>query len=364
MEKITIHNYEAFLLDFMEGRLDPDQQRMLMHFLKEHPELAPNDLAPVPGLHQDINEYRYASKGKLLKHHPRFSVINEETADAAMIAWWEGDLSESEKEVLQQYIGTSESEREKFETYGRMFLMPDQQQVFHNKAQLKKRETSLFSLTSGVIISIAAAILLILLFVPLKQLFIPDSLDNGVIEKGLSLEPEKITTPESGHLSSLETATGRLADIPETEMKTDRDQAHPQRSDHDNMILSGKKPIAVQREPSIDYLAVAAVPDLHVEHDPALTSIQPVMPLYLNDNYLTIGEWVSYKIKSGLLREKGSKPGDPVTAGDFLDMGIKGVNAITGWNIQTEQLKDSVSGQVTFLAVTSQLFGYSRSREK
>lgn len=37
--KVTIHNYEAFLLDHFEGNLSPEREQELMRFLEAHPEL-------------------------------------------------------------------------------------------------------------------------------------------------------------------------------------------------------------------------------------------------------------------------------------------------------------------------------------
>ena len=39
MKKINLHNYEAFLLDYIEGTLDQELENELMEFLELHPEI-------------------------------------------------------------------------------------------------------------------------------------------------------------------------------------------------------------------------------------------------------------------------------------------------------------------------------------
>ena len=40
MEKITLNNYEAYLLDYFEGNLGLDDLALLKTFINQHPELA------------------------------------------------------------------------------------------------------------------------------------------------------------------------------------------------------------------------------------------------------------------------------------------------------------------------------------
>ena len=43
MEKISIFNYEAFYLDYLEGNLNTEDAELFITFLNDHPELKVND---------------------------------------------------------------------------------------------------------------------------------------------------------------------------------------------------------------------------------------------------------------------------------------------------------------------------------
>ena len=43
MERISIFNYEAFYLDYLEGRLNQEDSALLLLFLESHPELIVED---------------------------------------------------------------------------------------------------------------------------------------------------------------------------------------------------------------------------------------------------------------------------------------------------------------------------------
>jgi hypothetical protein len=101
--EINRNNYEAYLLDLMEGNLSMEAEQALRKFLKRNPEcgLFPDD--PDPWI-LEKKFHAYPGKEELKKELPRReSVLSESNFDLFSIARLEGDLSpaqELEHEVL------------------------------------------------------------------------------------------------------------------------------------------------------------------------------------------------------------------------------------------------------------------------
>lgn len=224
MEKITLHNYEAYLLDFSEGNLNSDEMNALKTFIAFHPELAidlhdlslpslsetdvqaefknslkrttkfvsdedlfnylegnlsPKQLAEMdanfaenPQLLKELESFQrtilsadktlvYAERSKLLKNEEEF------IGHSPAFSYLENQLSPTERLDFEKTLRTNKETEADFELLKKTVLVPDLTIRYENKAALKK-ETKLFILFDRRVLSaMAAAMLLIvgLLFV-------------------------------------------------------------------------------------------------------------------------------------------------------------------------------------------------------
>lgn len=137
MERISIFNYEAFYLDFLEGNINEEDTAMLMEFLKKHPELVV-DMDELPSL--EIEEI--AAPVELENQLKQVDVDNDsitlQNAESFVIALIEEQLS---SEKSQELIKLSEKETkiaELIKSYQVAKLTPDYTIVFGNTAVLKQ----------------------------------------------------------------------------------------------------------------------------------------------------------------------------------------------------------------------------------
>ena len=131
MSLITINNYEAYLLDYVEENLSPELVAELMLFLEQNPSLKEDltdfeihALVPVEtpvfdntGLKKDVVGVDY---------------------EALMIAEIEGDNSKKESSLLFDYLATNITAQKEFEAYHKTKLVAPEI-VFENKQGLKKK---------------------------------------------------------------------------------------------------------------------------------------------------------------------------------------------------------------------------------
>lgn len=96
-------NYEAWLLDRLEGRLTPEQERALDAFLLLHPDLAPLDDGPLPTLDDPLPGLPPTVKDDLKRELPPTGMPRA-PIDDFLIAREEGDLDPAQLAALDVWL--------------------------------------------------------------------------------------------------------------------------------------------------------------------------------------------------------------------------------------------------------------------
>lgn len=101
--RIDHSNYEAWLLDRLEGRLSPEQDRLLDAFLLAHPHLAPEDDL-LPSIEASSESLGPTDREALKRALPPIGMVDERTLQDHLIALHEGDLTPEQKLALEKYL--------------------------------------------------------------------------------------------------------------------------------------------------------------------------------------------------------------------------------------------------------------------
>ncbi len=163
--KINHTNIEAYLLDYLEGNLDPMVTAELLAFLTDHPEYEKSMpeldfLMPVGAV------TKYPCKDALKKDFCDIATIDARNFEEFCIAYSEKILQQPEIDRLFQYIGTDSRKQEILTLYSKLRLIPDEKIKFPGKSKLKKPVP--FGITFprvAYIFSIAAALTLVFLLI-------------------------------------------------------------------------------------------------------------------------------------------------------------------------------------------------------
>ena len=100
--KLDRTTYEAWLLDRIEGRLTPDQERELDAFLQANPDLAPEALGELPRV--EAGHVAAFDKESLKQDLPPKGSPDERSLDLFLVAQLEGDLSVDQEAVLVTFL--------------------------------------------------------------------------------------------------------------------------------------------------------------------------------------------------------------------------------------------------------------------
>lgn len=122
--RIDHSNYEAWLLDRVEGNLTPDQERELDAFLLLHPHLAPEDdeLPTVTALADALSN---ADKAALKRTIPPVGLVSDASVEDHLIARLEGDLDAEQLEALRIYLAAHPQWQRAERAYALTKLVPE-----------------------------------------------------------------------------------------------------------------------------------------------------------------------------------------------------------------------------------------------
>lgn len=135
MSKITVHNYEAFLLDYLEGNLDSSLIDELKQFAFSHPELeidlTETSLPYITELNVEA-EFKESLKKK-----------EEPLEDEELLSYLEGLMDPEDRKQFEKKLSVNSGLKKAFDTYQKTLLQIDPEELFTEKNTLLKTEDDL-----------------------------------------------------------------------------------------------------------------------------------------------------------------------------------------------------------------------------
>lgn len=140
--RININNYEAFLLDYMEGRLDASEKEALLSFFIAHPELGDfNQLTgdDLPSLDAE------PATGNWNKLKKEFTASEEQ-----ILNFLEGDLNAQQKTAFEEELKKNNLLAAETEAFRKTYLKAEPETVFDDKTLLHKTEDDVLLLNPAL----------------------------------------------------------------------------------------------------------------------------------------------------------------------------------------------------------------------
>ena len=184
---LTLHNYEAYFLDYHEGRLSAEENRALAAFLEAHPWLREefDSLdSGFPRLQSDAG-ITFGNKDFLKRQTGEEEMASDEYH---LIAMAEGDLTAGESEALLKEMADNADLEKQYRQYLAARLTADPGLMFPGKKRLKK--VPALSLLRPAGLAAAAVILLAFgLFSLLYFISKPAAIETYTLERLTSVRP-------------------------------------------------------------------------------------------------------------------------------------------------------------------------------
>lgn len=350
--EINRHNYEAFLLDLLEGNLSVEDQQQVHNFLLLNPDCA-RELMEIEPWVLEGEELSFQNKDILRKEFPdSSSSLNDHNFDLFSIARMEGDLSDEQESTHQAMLSLDDLKFQQWMEWQQTRLQPGRFE-FKGKDRLKRERGSNARIIWISVVSTAAAIALLLVLFRTGSDILPQEQALQTPQEQAMQAPQDLST---GDLSSQQAEEVRVqADIQTVQSSPDP----PVQKALDPMLFSVRK----EREPPSELgskMTVMPQDDLKTRLLPGsakqITAISPagetapdkiealyIPPVPVHLSSLSVSQISEIGLQEVL--EDYTKQRD-ISILTIANAGIKGINKLAGSDLSLLASRDE-EGEVS-----------------
>lgn len=137
---ITRHNYEEFFLLYVDNELNIAQRKAVEAFVEENPDLRPELIMLQQSVLPADEHITFSHKQDLLKMAADPNPVNETNCEEYFIRYSDDELTNEQKDQVEQFVYRHPQYQESFELYQQVRLMPDTSIVFPDKYALYRKE--------------------------------------------------------------------------------------------------------------------------------------------------------------------------------------------------------------------------------
>lgn len=352
---ITRDNYEAYFLDYLEGRLAPSQAAELRAFLDENPDLR-HELEEFKPFALEPPADAYPLKGSLKKDETEVLKDPERQFEEFSVAWHENDLDQEMKKRLEAYMKVNPDRQKDFSLFGKVYLRPDPAVFFPRKSALKHFAIPAVYYRRMVPFAVAAAsvALLVLSWLwLLSEKNLPDvqlsQADTAVASPSLPAKPSATVThgPPGQEMNIAPVRQEEKITVPVKKATQPVIQIKLSRQPEITILPS---PAALTEIPRMETTGISARTVTAELKEAGLYRMKTEA-----ENVMNLQELAYYQLKKSVLREdpENMQPGRP-TIWDLADAGIRGLNRFTGWEMKLQKEYDE-EGKIDILAFDSRI---------
>ena len=374
MMSLNLNNYESWFLDYHEGNLNEEQEKLLLTFLEQYPELK----GKLDSFDNDII---------LQKHMELYDGKEKLKAPAAidfdelLIAYIEGNLNPEENKKTAQIIHENKKLADDFSAYKKTFLKPDLTIIFPNKAKLKKGNGKIIQLMYYSSYTAAACLLLLLLInldlfftdPPLKKvenktkdtIKINQYIKPGIPVENLVLLPNKTKEKRKKPVpSEEEIALASCIIHPIDSITFNIAEINTNNNSSKSTKTSSNLPDSLM---NTDYLIEEVKNDIPLAENIPLIVVPNIQPKNqeLPGKFFTPKELLIQELKKLIgSKEPATKKIDAkLNFWDLANAGAIGISKLTGKKLEfSHEINDE--GKLSTLAIKSERFEFSRSYSK
>lgn len=282
-------NYEAYFLDFAEGRMSPEQEEILHRFLRFNPDLE-EELRSFQIHNLTPQLVGYPEKDSLKKEFPTGQdAVTHANFDMYCIAYLEKDLSGKQRSLFEEFLAEHPEKESQFIAFQVTFLKKEHI-VFPGKEQLKHKRTWPFDWRIIAPLAAAAAIAIFIIIAPPVQ--------------NLPVEMASITVPKEKEEIVKETVTPKKssAESSPANLKVIRNTTSPvpvsnyKKKEPDKKELKEERANPTTESAQIASLSVTPVNTLNIPVEYDLLRPEVISPIAVNTRSLSFIELARYRI--------------------------------------------------------------------
>ncbi len=351
---INRKNYEVFLTDYIDGRLDPDQSNELLHFLTENPDLR-KEFDDYENIKISPTKNVYIKKNLLKKDFCDIENINETNFDEFCVAKLEGDLGDDDEIRLNKYIKDNPEKSSEYELFSRLVFKPDNSIKYPGKKNIKR--SLVFTPERKIYIyltSAAAAIIFVMLvLIPGSEkdnASVPELAENQMPAQVIEIKDSQDKTESSGETKSDITENKPVQKII-TPLLKERATDEPENNSYirEENILASLTPIET------DLINISEYPAGMQSSFTRLKNQKEDLPVPENSRI--------QELRNRILPNNINLDINKINFWTAAEAGIKGFNYLTESELKLDKELNN-EGEVTAFALNSETFSISSTRIK
>jgi hypothetical protein len=359
--QINRSNYEIWIIDWLDGKLNGVQTESLMHFLNENPDLK-EEFNEINTLRLKPSENKFPRKDQLKKTSENYT---ESQFEYLCIAYYENDISPEQGIELTEIADLDPGKRKVFELFRKTKLSPPKV-LYKGKKLLIKRTISQNIIRLAIVGLSAAAVIMfgIISFNPKPNLLSRNdqktaqniqSSEGNDRDRSLNLDvSNKIIADASARITGK-----RLNSL-----------AHS-----DKMINPAERNLPVQQDSlsslpirsSIIIEKVIVTSEVTLdggEISRSIVAFNPVVviPPDYDNGQSRFSKFIAKAFREKLLREKTPKD-SPLKVFEVAEAGITGLNKLFGWEMALDERKDE-NGKLKSVYFSSKILKFNAPVKK
>jgi hypothetical protein len=354
---INRNNYEAYFLDYIEGKMNAAEVAGLMAFLAANPDLK-IELDNYEAITVEPSMDIFTNKGLLKKDVKDISIVTELNFDELCIARIEGDLDKETEILFEKFLYQNPDKLKEYKQYLKTVLEPDKTIIFEEKRRLK--HFKIVPRRTSFVVTVAAAASIMLFIVVYKFLYniglqkieivsdLPEKTKTTTIVKN---EPiVKVEKMLVQHENAKQKNFFITTSIKESKTLERIDTLAP-------LIL--QQPKEIYELKASDLLAISIITFRELPK----VSMQVTEAKSDDNQYLTINELAKNEVikiidKQNIIDEEG------FSFWALAKSGLTQINRLTGANLTLEKTKDTTTNRTIVEFNTGLLSFYSSSKKE
>jgi len=365
--KFNRENYEAFVLDYLEGKLTDTDRILFLKFLKENPDIYA-EVEEISSIQLQPANIQFSDKNSLKKTANTTEFDND--FNNSCIAYIEGDLEPTEKQKFESWLSENPGKSHEFDLFRKVYLKADTNVIFAQKSRLKKLTILQKRIRLYSVISAAASIaIFLIIFITSNERMNSDVITkdtgtgfNNATETDINSGDNQSSEAESSNVLAEEKQTDLIQDFEPTDSyrqanNYNQDKSHNQDEnnsvDNSESTISGRENILI--EPVS--LMLAKVENRGSVNYKILKQ-SGSEPSMIFDDYQTLGEFASNQILRNLFPEDESDKLTKMTFWALASGGLEALNSITngGYDLDREM---NENGSIKRISLETPLLGFS-----
>lgn len=335
--QIDRSNYEIWIIDWLDGKLDSREIMQLKLFLDDNPDLR-EEAVDLTSINLPLPGDTYARKGDLRRV---VSDLSGSQFGYLCAAYLENDLDSSQKEELNDII-TKDPERKKIFDLIKMTRISPSPTKYKNKRQLL-RQTGLQKIVRLSVIGLSAAAAAAVVFIIVAHCFrpaVPILKTENTVHAIIPESPVRKPLPAARN----NTVTGKILI---------KSLAEKQITKADTTSLMLRKPL--EQGSPVSRIAFTKNIELLPQHE-NLSLVAPPPALIAGratDEGSRAGRFLARTFREKLLKEDKPATG-PVRGFEIASAGVNGLNKLFGWKMDLHR-KTGKNGQSSSIYFKSKL---------